>query len=65
MAASDQDRQYNWLQYGRGYDESKENVQIRHPGYFAYVFGRKILLRAADFATKEWLPMYDQLVTLD
>lgn len=51
--------------YGRGYDESKENVQVRHPGYFAYVFGRKILLRAADFATKEWLPMYDQLVTLD
>ena len=40
-------------------------MQVRHPGYFAYVFGRKILLRAADFATKEWLPMYDQLVTLD
>ena len=51
--------------YGRGYNENKENVQVRHPGYFAYVFGRKILLRAADFATKEWLPAYDQLVTLD
>lgn len=51
--------------YGRSYDESKENATIRHPGYFVYVFGRTILLRAVDFATREWLPAYDQMVTLD
>ena len=50
--------------YGRGYDESKLSDGTRHAGYFAYVFGRTILLRAVDFATKEWLPAYDQLITL-
>lgn len=51
--------------YGRGYDESAPNPVHSHVGYIAYVFGRKILLRAADFAAKTWLTAYDQLVTLD
>ena len=50
--------------YGRGYDESSETAAVRHPGYFLYVFGRTVLLRAVDFATREWLPVYDQIVTL-
>ena len=50
--------------YGRGYDESTHPDGTSHAGFFAYVFGRTILLRAVDFATKEWLPTYDQLLTL-
>lgn len=50
--------------YGRGIDENLAPAGSSHVGYFAYVFGRTILLRAADFATREWLPTYDQLVTL-
>lgn len=51
--------------YGRGFDDSLYPAGTSHTGFFAYVFGRTILLRAADFATHEWLPTYDQLVTLD
>lgn len=50
--------------YGRGIDENALPAGKSHVGYFAYVFGRTILLRAVDFATKEWLPTYDQVVTL-
>ncbi|MBR5231471.1 MAG: metallophosphoesterase [Clostridia bacterium] len=50
--------------YGYGYDESKPDAEVRHCGYFAYLFGRTVLLRAADFANRRWLPVYDQLVTL-
>lgn len=50
--------------YGYGHDESNPDAEIRHCGYIAYLFGRTILLRAADFAACRWLPAYDQLVTL-
>jgi len=50
--------------YGYGYDESNPDAEIRHCGYIAYLFGRTILLRAAEFAACRWLPAYDQLVTL-
>jgi len=50
--------------YGRGFDESVLPDGTSHTGFFAYVFGRTILLRAADFATHEWLPAYDQMITL-
>lgn len=50
--------------YGRGFDEVVLPAGTSHAGFFAYVFGRTILLRAADFATREWLPCYDQLVYL-
>ncbi len=50
--------------YGRGIDENALPSGKSNVGYFAYVFGRTILLRAVDFATMEWLPTYDQIVTL-
>lgn len=36
-----------------------------HCGYFVYLFGKTLLLRAADLAAEEWLPVYDQLIELD
>ena len=50
--------------YGRSYDESIYPDGTAHTGFIAYIFGRTILLRAADFATHQWLPSYDQIVTL-
>jgi hypothetical protein len=35
-----------------------------HCGYFVYLFDRALLLRAADFATREWLTAYDQVIQL-
>ena len=42
----------------------RDPVGSRHGAYFAFLFGRTLLLRAADFATGEWLTAYDQLITL-
>ena len=50
--------------YGYGFDETELPAGTSHTGLFAYVFGRTILLRAADFATRKWLPAYDQIITL-
>jgi len=50
--------------YGYGFDEATLPAGTAHTGFFAYIFGRTILLRAADFANHNWLPSYDQIVTL-
>ena len=44
--------------------DDRAPVGSRHPAYFLYLFGKILLLRAADFATGEWLTAYDQTITL-
>lgn len=47
--------------YGRGGEEEQGR---NHIGYFAWIYGKTIVLRAVDFASREWLTAYDQVVTI-
>ena len=45
--------------YGYG-AQGRDPAGDRHAGYFVYVYGNTIQLRAADLASRRWLTAYDQ-----
>jgi len=52
---------YNTYGYGIGVNDAPGP---HHCGYFIYVYGKTIVMRAVDLAAHRWLTAYDQLIQL-
>lgn len=55
----------SFCQNKKGYGMSSELGPVRaHTGYFVYIFGNKLLLRAVEFENRMWLTAYDELIQI-
>lgn len=55
----------SFCQNKKGYGMSSELGPVSaHTGYFVFLFGNKLLLRAVEFESRKWLTAYDQLIEI-